>query len=525
MPVSRRAGGISKRCECRGPDAKRLGSKCPQLSKRSHGKPRVSQELPEDAEGGRRRFQRTGYTDVKEAQKDLDRIRAILDLAGDDEDGLRRVGDLLAELQKTRDPIPEPTEVSRKLGVGVPLDGRMTVAEWLDTWVASKKTKGTTTDGYKSHIRVHLKPGLGHLRLDKLNVAHVQEFFDRIDDDNETIAAENAARREQEARAKWGKNSRPPAAESARLAVEREKLAAMPPYRLITGPATKQRIRATLRSALNAAIRRQLITFNPASWVELDSGKRPKAVLWTAQHVEHWRKTGEKPSAVMVWTPAQIGAFLDEAEENRLYALFHLIAFRGLRRGEAVGQDWREVDLDGHSITIAKSIVVRQWTPEEGVPKTDSSAATIALDSLNVAVLRAHKVRQAEEREAWNRHAQEERAKGKDVADWADMGKVFVDTDGKWLHPEKVSDEFRRICRAAELPPINLRDLRHCAATLIHAGGGDLHAIKETLRHDDIRLTSNTYTSLLKEVDLEIAEKAAAIVPRARKLKKPAPTE
>ncbi|MEU6098017.1 tyrosine-type recombinase/integrase [Streptomyces sp. NPDC047079] len=517
MPASRRAGGISKRCECRGPDGKRLGAKCPDLSKRSHGKHRVSQELPEDAEGERRRFQRTGYAGVKEAQADLDRIRAILDLAGDDEDGQRRVGDLLAELQTTRGPIPEPTEVSRKLGVGVPLDGKMTVAEWLDTWIASKRTKATTTDSYASHIRVHLKPGLGHLRLDKLTVAHVQEFFDAIDDTNETVTAENQARREQEARAKWGRNSRPPAAESARLAVEREKLAAMPPYRLITGPATKQRIRATLRTALNAAIRRQLITFNPAQWVELDSGKRPKAVLWTEQHVAHWRKTGDKPSAVMVWTPTQIGAFLDEAETDRLYAFFHLVAFRGLRRGEAVGQDWRDVDLDGQAITIAKNIVVRQWTPEEGVPKTDGSAGTIALDSLNVAVLRAHRERQLQEREAWNKHAAEERAKGKDTADWTDTGKAFTDVDGTWLHPEKVSDAFRRICRRADLPPINLRDLRHCAATLIHAGGGDLHAIKETLRHSTIKLASDTYTSLLQEVDLEIAEKAASIVPRARK--------
>ncbi|GAA3853889.1 tyrosine-type recombinase/integrase [Streptomyces lacrimifluminis] len=517
MPASRRAGGISKRCECRGPDGKRLGTTCPQLTKRSHGNHELHQELPVDSDGQRRRFRRTGYPLAKDAQTDLDRIRAILELAGDDEDGQCRVGDLLAGLMAARRPIPEPVEVSRKLGVGVPLDGKMTITEWLDTWVASKKTKGTTTDGYKSHIRVHLAPGLGHYRVDKLTVAHVQEFFDRIDETNETIAAENAARREQEARAKWGKASRPPAAESERLAVEREKLAAMPPYRTITGPATKQRIRATLRTALNAAIRRQLITFNPASWVELDSGKRPKAALWAEQHVEHWRATGEKPSAVMVWTPAQIGAFLDEAESSRLYALFHLVAFRGLRRGEAVGQDWRDVDLDGQAITIAKNIVVRQWTPEEGVPKTDSSAATIALDSLNVTVLREHKARQPAERVAWNEYAAKERAKGKKVDDWTDTGKAFVDVDGRWLHPEKVSDEFRRVCQRADLPPINLRDLRHCAATLIHAGGGDLHAIKETLRHDDIRLTSNTYTSLLKEVDLEIAEKAALVVPRARK--------
>ncbi|MEV6720572.1 site-specific integrase [Streptomyces xanthochromogenes] len=517
MPTSRRAGGITKRCECRGPDGKLLGKACPQLVKKSHGALMLRQELPLDADGKRRPFRRTGYGSVKDAQGDLDKLRAILDLPGDDEDAQRRVGDLLQNVMRDRLEIPDATEVSRRIGVGVPLDGAMTVGEWLDTWIESKKTRTTTTNGYRSHIRVHLRSGVGHYRLDRFNVGHVQEYFDSIDDLNEVVRAENEARREQEARCKWGRNSRPPAAESARLAVEREKLAAMKPYRLITGPATKQRIRATLRTALNAAIRRQLITFNPAAWVELDSGKRPKAVLWTDQHVEHWRRTGTKPSPVMVWTPTQIGAFLDAAEDSRIYAFFHLIAFRGLRRGEGVGQDWVNVDLDGNSITIAKEIVVDGWTPVEEAPKTDGSAATIALDSLNVAVLREHRVRQAAEREAWNAEAAQRRAEGKPANDWADTGKVFVEADGTWLHPEKVSDEFRRICRTADLPPINLRDLRHCAATLIHAGGGDLHAIKETLRHSTIKLASDTYTSLLAEVDLEIAEKAAGLVPRARK--------
>ncbi|MET9516424.1 site-specific integrase [Streptomyces sp. NPDC002994] len=505
MPTSRRAGGISKRCECRGTDGKLLGKACQQLAKKSHGALMVRQELPPDADGRRRPFRRTGYGNVKDAQADLDRIRAILDLAGDDEDAQRRVGDLLQAAMKERKDIPEAAEVSRRLGVGVPLDGATTVGEWLDTWVAAKKTRKKTTTGYESHIRVHLKPGLGHHRLDRLNVGHCQEFFDSIDEQNEIIAAENAARREQEARCTRGRPGAPKESERAQLEAERAKLAEMKPYRRITGPATKQRIRATLRTALNGAIRRQLRTFNPASWVELDSGKRPKAILWTEQHVEHWRETGEKPSGVMVWTPAQLGAFLDAAEGDRLYAFFHLIAFRGLRRGEGVGQDWVNVNLDGQSITVANEIVVDGWTPIETAPKTDGSAATIGLDKATVQVLRDHRARQLQEKE---------KAGGK----WVETGKVFTTETGEWLHPDVLSKAFRRLYEAADLPPINLRDLRHCAATLIHAGGGDLHAIKETLRHATIKLASDTYTSLLKEVDLEIAEKASAVVPRARKV-------
>ncbi|MGW3213114.1 tyrosine-type recombinase/integrase [Streptomyces parvus] len=124
-----------------------------------------------------------------------------------------------------------------------------------------------------------------------------------------------------------------------------------------------------------------------------------------------------------------------------------------------------------------------------------------------VETLREHRERQALERAV----CEEKRLP------WADTGKVFVQDDGTWLHPEKVSDVFRRLTREADLPPINLRDLRHVAATLIHAGGGDLHAIKETLQHGTIQLAGDTYTSLLPQVDQEVARKAEAMVPRARR--------
>ncbi|MFE7930769.1 tyrosine recombinase XerC [Streptomyces sp. NPDC057456] len=518
MVQARRAGSITRRCECRDQDGRRLGKECQQLSKRTHGTYQLRQEIPATVEGERRTFRRTGYAQVKDAQGDLDKLRAVLDLVDeDDPERGHQIGDLLAQVMTERADIPDAAEVKRRLAGGITLDSSMTIGEWLEQWAAGKKTKRRTTSGYLSHIRVHLGPGVGRYRLDRFNIAHCQAFFDAYTERNEGVAAQNAQRREQEARCRWGRNGRPSAAESARLAAEREKLAAMPPYGLITGPATLQRIRATLRAALNAAIRKQLITFNPAEWVELASGKRPKAKLWTARHVEHWEATGEKPSAVMVWTPEQLGEFLDEAEDSRLYAFFHLIAFRGLRRGEGVGSDWPNVDLDGGLLTVAKELIVDNWEVFEDDPKTEESAGTIALDSLNVGVLREHRARQLAERDDWNRHAAEERRQGKEVVDWEDTGKVFVEPDGTWLHPEKVSEEFRRIYRRAGLPPINLRDLRHLAATLVHAGGGDIHAVKATLRHSTIQLTSDTYTKLLEETDRAIAERAAALVPRARR--------
>ncbi|MEU6760809.1 site-specific integrase [Streptomyces sp. NPDC046685] len=432
-------GSTYRRCHCRDTETgKPLGSKCPKLKQRRHGSYSVRQELPPYEDGRRRSFSRGGYETKVAAQADLDRIRALLALPdADDEEGRRHIAELLELVADEKGPIPDLEETRRRFVTGQKLTSRLTVGDWLDMWLAGKKTRRTTTSGYSSHVRVHLKPRIGQVRLDRLNVGHLQEMFGAIADENEVIAAENQARREQAARCRWGKGSRPPAAERARLDAEKAKLAAMPAYRKITGPATQQSIRRTLRAALNAAIAQQLLTFNPAAHVELASGKRPKAQLWTEERVQRWRETDVKPSPVMVWTPAQVGTFLDAAEGDRLYAFFHLIAFRGLRRGEGVGQEWTDVDLEAGLLTPAKEIVVDNWEVYESAPKTDGSAGTIALDSGTVEVLRAHRARQNRERLRFG-------------AAWRDTGKVFTQEDGSWLHPETVSETFRRILASTD---------------------------------------------------------------------------
>jgi integrase len=167
----------------------------------------------------------------------------------------------------------------------------------------------------------------------------------------------------------------------------------------IAGPAKRRRVRSTLRAALNAAIAQQLITFNPAAHVELDAGRRPKALVWTEERILHWKRTGEKSPPVMVWTPEHTGLFLDHVAEDRLYALFHLIASRGLRRGEACSQRWTDTRLDAGLITVAKQLGVNGWEVYEDDPKTDAGVRTITLDSDTIRALKRHRAQQDRDRE------------------------------------------------------------------------------------------------------------------------------
>ena len=344
------------------------------------------------------------------------------------------------------------------------------VDAFLDEWLAGKgDLAASTRRSYAAHIRNHLVPPLGHLRLDELRVGHVAEAIAAVEGTD----------------------------------------------------ATRQRVRATLRSALNDAIREGLIVVNAAALVRLPAGKRPKALVWTDERVQRWEAAVERlaavdaddpvreqleaaaqpPSPVMVWTPAQLGAFLDAVAGDRLYALWHLVAHRGPRRGEVCGLEWQDVDLTAGTATISRQLVQLGWDVVESAPKSDAGRRTIALDAGTAAALRAHRRTQAADRLAWGEA-------------WQDSGKVFVREDGSALHPATVTARFQDLAATAGLPPVRLHDLRHGAASLMLAAGVPMKVVQETLGHSSSAITADTYTSVYPTVAAEAAEAAAALVPR-----------
>lgn len=139
--------------------------------------------------------------------------RALLTIPeADDPDGRTRIGDLLETVASQKEPIPDYDETARRFRSGQSLTARLTVGDWLDQWLAGKRTRDNTNRTYESHVRVHLKPRIGHVRLDRLHISHLTEMFDAIKDENEVIRSENAERHLQVERCKWRGKGRPPSA-------------------------------------------------------------------------------------------------------------------------------------------------------------------------------------------------------------------------------------------------------------------------------------------------------------------------
>jgi integrase len=497
------SGSVTRRCSCRDPKTgKSFGKACPKLANRRHGTYSIRHELANRQDGTRREFRRSGFATSGEAAEELARVRALLAIPKRDDQASRLViSDMLEACAANKEPLPDYDEIRRRLAAGQPLNPRITVAEWLDLWLAGKKRlRVGGYNRYESDIRVHLKPHLGEIRLDRLNVQHLDRMFEAINEKNIEIQEQNAQRRAAVDELKaipWKGEANRARRKTLKIAIDQ-----MPPFRRVTSVNTQRNIRATLRAALNTAIAQRLISnYNAAEHVELLPGTTAKALVWTDERVDYWTATGKKPSPVMVWTPQQTGRFLDHIAGHRLEAMWRLIAFRGLRRGEGCGSRWIDYSRTARTLTVATQLVQDGWAVLEGPPKTSSGVRTIPLDDETVELLEAHRFRQEEEKRKWG-------------AGWKDTGRIFTEEDGSWLHPGKITDLFERLVAEAGLPPIRLHDLRHGAATLMLAANVDIKIVAETLGHSCTHITRDIYQSVLDDLARAAAEAVVKLVPR-----------
>jgi hypothetical protein len=148
------------------------------------------------------------------------------------------------------------------------------------------RLRPTTHRAYRDHVRLHLIPYLGRVKLAELSRRDVTRMV--------VVLGRRRYR-----------------------------------YGQPISASTLERIRA----ALNHAVREDLIAVNPAQGVRLPAPVRMHPVVWTAGQEAAWRCGGERP-AVAVWTVEQLAAFLRFAREDPLFELWWLVALRGLRRGE-----------------------------------------------------------------------------------------------------------------------------------------------------------------------------------------------
>ena len=137
------------------------------------------------------------------------------------------------------------------------------------------------------------------------------------------------------------------------------------------------------------------------------------------------------------WSPEQLATFLDHVHDDRLYAAWLLLCTTGLRRGELLGLTWAALDLNEGSLRVIKTLVSVAWRIQPSEPKTQKGRRSIALDPITLAELKAHRVRQLEERLAWGEAYEEN-----------DL--VFCRENGAPINPETMTLNFKRLGSRAQ---------------------------------------------------------------------------
>jgi integrase len=201
-------------------------------------------------------------------------------------------------------------------------------------------------------------------------------------------------------------------------------------------------------------------------------------------------------------SPDDARCLLDAVKDTQHEALYSVAMALGLRKGEALGLRWQDVDLDAATLSVCHQLQARRGK-HLTEPKSDRSRRTLPLPEFAVKALRAHRARQLQARLIAG-------------SGWQDTGHVFTTSIGTPMDGSRVSKLFRQALAKAGLPHKRFHDLRHTAASLLLTQGVHPRVVMETLGHSQIGVTMNTYSHVMPVLQRDAADKMNAILSGVR---------
>ena len=315
----------------------------------------------------------------------------------------------------------------------------LTVRAYLeDRWLpalGAEDLSPSTVDSYTLHVE-RIVPHLGDIPLQRLNRNDVTRMASQL--------AEDVSK----------SKGRPLAAE------------------------TRRGVLVALHRALNDAVEAGLLRTNPATGVKRPKVRRPE---------------------MHTWSKLELLTFLRATNDDRLGPLWHLLALTGLRRGEALGLKWPDVDLEGGRLSIQRQRVLSGYEVQERAQTKSRKGRPVSIDAGTIAMLRLQSQRQLADADDWG-----------DA--WQATGHVFTRENGEPWHPDRVKKLFEQAVKKIDVPRIRMHDLRHTWATLALRAGVNPKVVQERLGHANISITMDTYSHVLPDLQESAAELVASLV-------------
>lgn len=302
---------------------------------------------------------------------------------------------------------------------------KMRFRDYADFWInnyAIPNLSPKTYERYKSMLKARILPYLGNMYLDKIQPMQLMYLYQELTES--TYTRKNITRKL-----------------SSKTVLEHHRV---------------------LHSMLQQAVYWQMIPYNPASRVRPPKAKKPNINFYDDAQ-----------------TIALIKAL--EGEELKFRVIILLTIFTGLRRGEALGLEWQDIDFKNFSLTVRQA---SQYVSAIGIytkdPKTETSNRIISIPESIIKLLKEYKRKQLEARLRLGDK-------------WIETNRLFVQDNGKPMHPDTVSKWFGKFIKRIGLPVINFHGIRHTNATLLISQNVDVAVVAARLGHAQISTTFNFY--------------------------------
>jgi integrase len=212
----------------------------------------------------------------------------------------------------------------------------------------------------------------------------------------------------------------------------------------------------------------------------------------------------ETESKINFFEKHELQDFLSYCEKDAFpitYPFFRLLAFTGVRKGEALSLTWEDIDFKQKNLTINKTLIRNvEHKLIASSPKTTASYRTISIDDITLSVLKKWKIRQKEYLLIFGQKVKSE------------SQPVFSSKGNQYIDFTRMNQVLNRITKTNNLPNITVHGFRHTHCSLLFEAGLSVKEVQERLGHSNISTTMNIYAHVTKTQKERSAEKFAAYV-------------
>lgn len=197
-------------------------------------------------------------------------------------------------------------------------------------------------------------------------------------------------------------------------------------------------------------------------------------------------------------TKEELKEFLKLAQTTTLsyfFPLVHLMAYTGLRQGEALALKWSDIDFENKKITVDKTAVRIKEKQIIQTPKTKNSKRVISIDPATLSILKSWKKDQIKIYFKNGKHFE------------GDDNFVFTNQRAEWVHIHNFIRYFKRFIADHKLKTITPHGLRHTHASLLFSAGVEPKNISDRLGHSTVQITLDLYTHITEEQRTDTVEK------------------